>query len=399
MLFIAVVTRRPGLSLTLTSKARRLTEVKPVDGWLERAWDEQVIVLDLADPQVSLSAVESLRRLGVSAPLLVVSADGAGWSDVADLYPDVILLPLPLSASAVQSAISRAAELAKSNALTPAVAAPAGARLPAFADTALPLQEPPPPVVDLPQEPSQVTASPADVQTDDRPGEAEDPEEPDEPDGLDADDELEETDDEPDDTGATADSDDLPAPDRGHDPDRPAPRSHRVRQPRHAAQLVRALRSEAPTLPRLTHLAQLVLDRCCEAAGAEAAAVLVPDPPIWRVSAGVGLRPLEHRVQIEAAHWLVAEVVMSSHGLVIENTDIARTRLSRAPLASWPNLLVVPLATISGMVLLASKQKNFSRHDLARAAEEAEAFAQPLLEAMEVRDLARMLLEYADLGE
>src|SRR6185437_4538794 len=49
--------------------------------------------------------------------------------------------------------------------------------------------------------------------------------------------------------------------------------------------------------------AQVLAEEVIERGEADAAAVLVPDGGRWRVSGGVGLRPLERRLLLDTSHW------------------------------------------------------------------------------------------------
>jgi hypothetical protein len=162
--------------------------------------------------------------------------------------------------------------------------------------------------------------------------------------------------------------------------------------------MVRALLLEVGWLPRVAETAGVVMSRATEAVAADAAAVLVPDDGVWRVEAGSGLRPLEERLQIGATHWLVTETAVGRRGLLIKNTDVARNQLAGAPLASWANLLAVPVAG-EVFLLLARERSDFSREDLARVAEAVAGVDAPMNDAIDVRRLARKMIDYLDLVE
>jgi hypothetical protein len=114
------------------------------------------------------------------------------------------------------------------------------------------------------------------------------------------------------------------------------------------------------------------------------------------VEAGKGLRPLEERLQIKSGHWLVAKVGRGGDAILIQNTDVARNQLSGSPLASWPNLMAVPVPEVQGIVLLARRGEPFTRAELERAAAEVETIESALRDALEVRELARLLAVYTD---
>jgi hypothetical protein len=144
--------------------------------------------------------------------------------------------------------------------------------------------------------------------------------------------------------------------------------------------------------------AGVVLSRATEAAAADAAAVLVPDEGVWRVEAGSGLRPLEERLQIDATHWLVTEIAIGRRGLLIKNTDVARNQLAGAPLASWANLLAVPVAA-EAFLVLAREHRAFTREDLTQVAGAVAGLDAPMNDAIDVRRLARKMVDYLDLVE
>ena len=98
------------------------------------------------------------------------------------------------------------------------------------------------------------------------------------------------------------------------------------------------------------------------------------DPTVARVrELGVPAGPLYRALQTGSDVTLddgrvvrSAEVVGRGHGLLIRDTDIARTRLSGAPLAAWPNLMALPVTEVNAVILLARQLKEFSRADLTK---------------------------------
>ena len=135
-----------------------------------------------------------------------------------------------------------------------------------------------------------------------------------------------------------------------------------------------------------------------ERADADAAAVLVPDGAVWRVSGGVGLRPLERRLVMDAGHWLVANIAIGGQALMVEDTDIVRTRLAGAPLAAWRHLLAVPIPGIRAAVVLARGHEAaaFTERDLTAIVGPAREAATLLQAALETRELARRLRRLAE---
>lgn len=160
--------------------------------------------------------------------------------------------------------------------------------------------------------------------------------------------------------------------------------------------MVHGLARDASRLSRVHEVAEVIRRNCAEAVECAASAVLVPDGDAWRVSAGKHLRPLEERLQITKDHWLVTEVASAHHGLLIKDTDIARTKLSGSPLASWPNLLVLPVEEAGAIVLLARDSKGFGRGDLIKVRHALGDSGAQLQDAVDVRDLARRLAGFTD---
>jgi hypothetical protein len=373
-LLVAVVTKRTGVTLTLGSKTHHLVEVRPAGEWLDRSWVEDVIVLDLETGDATSAAVERLRLMDAGKPIVVIAADGAPWDRLTTKYPDIFVVPLPITASTLLDTVDRARAASHSVTVTPRApdidgpapsmtGAPAPVPLPVRADPPAPsFREPdreagkrrlrPEPVIDIePAAAAVLTEHPS-------PG--------------------------------------PPAPSPT-----PAPVSAAHSLPHQSSATmgkVRALLLEVARLPRVADTAAVVLSRATEAAAADAAAVLVPDDGVWRVEAGSGLRPLEERVQIDVSHWLVTEIAIGRRGLLIKNTDVARNQLAGAPLASWANLLAVPVAG-EVFLVLARENSTFTREDLTRVAGAVMGLDAPMNDAIDVRRLARKMIDYLDLVE
>ncbi len=375
-LLVAVVTRRTGVTLTLGSKTHHLVEVRPVGEWLERSWVEDVIVLDLETGDATSAAVERLRLMDAGKPIVVIAADGAPWDRLTTQYPDLFVVPLPITASTLLDTVDRAR--AASRAVTvapparvidspapPMTVAPEPVAVPEPADPPAPTSpEPlreagrrrlrPDPVVDVEPATALLTEDPSAASA----------------------------------AVSAAPAAALAAPAAASFP----------RQTSDAVGKVRALLLEVGVLPRVADTAGVVLSRATEAAAADAAAVLVPDDGVWRVEAGSGLRPLEERLQLDASHWLVTEIAIGRRGLLIKNTDVARNQLAGAPLASWANLLAAPVAD-EVFLLLARERSAFTREDLTQVAGAVAGLDAPMNDAIDVRRLARKMIDYLDLVE
>jgi hypothetical protein len=167
-----------------------------------------------------------------------------------------------------------------------------------------------------------------------------------------------------------------------------------------AAALVRRLFGSVHELYGVRETAQVVVADAVERTAAGAGALLAPDAGRWRVAAGVGLRHLENRYELDADSWLVHEIARSYRGAIIEDTDVARTPLHGAPLASRRHLLAVPVPTVDGLLLVArDDDPPFTEDDLRVLALVGQEAAPLLSAALDTRALARALLEFSDLAE
>jgi hypothetical protein len=163
-------------------------------------------------------------------------------------------------------------------------------------------------------------------------------------------------------------------------------------QPR-TPDLVSMLLERTDELYGVVDTAQVLADDVVERADADAAAVLVPDGPVWRVSAGVGLRPLERRLVLDESHWMITEIASTGRAVLVEDTDIVRQQLAGAPLAAWRHLLAVPVPDVRAAVILARGQEAgpFTDRDLTAVVPTVREAATLLAQALEARRLARML--------
>ena len=164
------------------------------------------------------------------------------------------------------------------------------------------------------------------------------------------------------------------------------------------ADLVHELIARAAELFGVTDTGQVLADEIVERADADAAAVLVPDGRLWRVCAGVGLRPLERRLVLDDTHWLIAESALDGRALLIEDTDIVRQKLAGAPLASWRHLMSLPIPDLRSAVIVARGPDAgpFSERDLAAVIDPVREAAGLLERALDVRELARLLAPMRD---
>lgn len=161
-------------------------------------------------------------------------------------------------------------------------------------------------------------------------------------------------------------------------------------------ELVSATLARRTDLSSLAEVADIVLTECTERTQAEAGALLCRDGDSWRVAAGIGLRPLEHRYQLDQGHWLVRTLHVEHKAVVVEGTDIARERLHGAPLASWEQVAAVPLGRVEAFVILARREEPFrdtAVELIVRVGAEAESLME---EALRIRELARVLAPFRD---
>jgi len=159
------------------------------------------------------------------------------------------------------------------------------------------------------------------------------------------------------------------------------------------AGLVRELLERVPGLLGVDQVAAAIADDACQRVGASASAVLVREEGRWVVAAGVGLRPRERLLQLDDEHWLVREVVRARHGLIVEDTDVARRDLVGAPLSASRHLLIVPITGVAGLLMAARGAPGvaFTSPDLTALARLAAEADSPLREAMQLRELGRRL--------
>ena len=160
--------------------------------------------------------------------------------------------------------------------------------------------------------------------------------------------------------------------------------------------LVHALAASADDLASVAETAQIVLGAAIAVTGATAGALMVRDGPEWRVAAGEGLRALEERLRLVAGHWLVKEVSASRHGLLLQGRDGPRQQLYGAPLANREHLMAAPLPPVGAIVLLAREGVPFTKEDLVALMPVTKEAAPLLVDALDVRRLARLIERFAD---
>jgi hypothetical protein len=164
-----------------------------------------------------------------------------------------------------------------------------------------------------------------------------------------------------------------------------------------AATLVRELSAMTHHLFGVRETAEVVVADAVDRTAAVAGALMLPDGGRWRVAAGVGLRSLEHRYELDTDSWLVDEIARGYRGAIIDDTDVARSPLHGAPLASRRHLLAVPVPTVEGLLLVArDDDPAFTEDDLLALAGVGHEAASLLAGALDTRALARALSEFRD---
>lgn len=174
----------------------------------------------------------------------------------------------------------------------------------------------------------------------------------------------------------------------------------RPRTSRHEARPIDLVRSLLPRVDQLASVEEtsdVVLTHALGVVDGHAGAMLLREEDRWVVAAGSGLRPLEFRCELPSDHWLVSTVCLGHKGILVKDTDIARSHLTGAPLASWRHLAVVPVSAVEGALILARRDDPpFIEQDLARLAQICEEASEVLTEALAVRQLARAMARYLE---
>ena len=169
--------------------------------------------------------------------------------------------------------------------------------------------------------------------------------------------------------------------------------------PPRALSLVRALTAAAQELTGVTEAAEVVLGEALRQIPSGGGAVLIRDGNAWRVAAGEGLRPLEERLRLTPDHWLVQQVADSHNGVLLSGGHGQWSELYGAPLSVRAHLLCAPLPPLGAILLLARDDEEYVEHDLQRLMPLCEEAGHLLADAVDVRRLARLLAQYADVPD
>jgi hypothetical protein len=385
---VVVVTRNPALAMGLRHHGYDVTDVRPDrhGEWTREARAAHAVVLELTDAVAAEAAVQRLRAERLGLPVLLVSNDSPGWeTTAAHIGPAARVLPLPISLPTLLAAVDALiqegpADLppapSNENELLSAVAASVGLAIsesgtvvPDEGPARMPRVRPPADLTPPPRAEAAPEAAPepeADPEPEVEPEPAPEPE----PVTL---------------AMALARAPGVPQPaQQGAAP---------------TDRLVTVLIDRAGELNGLDECADVAVGELADRVGAEAVALLVPDDAGWRVAGGVGLRPLEHRVVVPNDHWLVSHVVTAGQGLLADDTDAGRDRLTGVPLAAWRRVLAVPVPDVGGILVAARAEEPFDAAALEVAAEVGREAGPLLRDAVAVRTLARALAPYADLPD
>jgi hypothetical protein len=175
---------------------------------------------------------------------------------------------------------------------------------------------------------------------------------------------------------------------------RPEPAAAPPRRPS-PAELVRDLTKAAESLFTVDDAAHAAVSEAIERTASDAGLVLVADGPAWRVSGGVGLRPVELRARVDMDAWLVVEATCHDW-VVVDNAGRVHPQLQGAPLARYPCLLAVALPGADGILVLGRETPPYTDDEINAILGMTAEAAGLLNEALDVRDLARRLAEFRD---
>ena len=186
-----------------------------------------------------------------------------------------------------------------------------------------------------------------------------------------------------------------PEPVRPTEPTEPIGPPEPIEPPRQgwrasAIELARQL-GETPTVTDVCDELCRTLTRTCPV---DAVAVLVRTDDRWLVEGSVGLRPLEHRLNLGEGDWLVQELRGGPPVLVVPDTDLARSQLAFTPLASRASLLAICFGDQQSLLLAGRNGEPFSRKDVTKVTSHVAGETERLTLALDARALARKLARF-----
>jgi len=127
---------------------------------------------------------------------------------------------------------------------------------------------------------------------------------------------------------------------------------------------------------------------------ADAVAILVSDDDRWRVSGGVGVRPIETRLTLAAEDWLISELQLGLPVVAIPDTDARRAELAFTPLARQTSLLGALLSDSQVLAIVGRNSAPFESDEVADVLECLRRRVCALTEALDARDVARRLARF-----
>jgi CheY-like chemotaxis protein len=401
---LALVSRNPAMSMALSATDHSVVEVRPaqLEDWLNNRDDVGVdaLILDLGSPATAGRVIGDLRVQRRWTPALVVVGNEAEatQSDVSRM-PGVDVLALPLTPERLQAAVEAVLRLPR--------AAPNLAAEPLLDDVPALQSDDLPNLMDLSSVPSIagpttepiITTRPVPVPLPEpQPMSEQEPEEL--PPGLSVA------------AAPTAPYEHTESPTRRErrrraaEPTTPLrldptePPFNPAARPGSPNDPVALLLLDADARYTLNETAQVIVEDAVLRSSADAGALLVPDGAVWRVAAGVALRPLEHRLQLTSESWLVQQIADAGKGILVEDSDVARLDLRGAPLASHTHLMAVPVPQVGAILLLArDRNETFTEQSLGALAGLADEAGDLLQSAIDLRTLARALARHVDSSE
>jgi hypothetical protein len=126
---------------------------------------------------------------------------------------------------------------------------------------------------------------------------------------------------------------------------------------------------------------------------ADAVAIMVSDDR-WRVSGGVGVRPIETRLTLTAEDWLISELQLGLPVVAIPDTDARRAELAFTPLARQTSLLGALLSDGQVLAIVGRNSAPFESDEVADVLECLRRRVCALTEALDARDVARRLARF-----
>ena len=386
---VLVVSRNTALGMWLSRHGLDVDEVSPNDdvSWPAQVSDYTALLLDVGDVERAEQRLRALVKAGLSVPVALVGDGGPGWDVLAARFRSGLsLLRLPIQPEAVLVEIMRLSNGHCLNIVGGPLEAPQRATESITSEAPEAVDVPllglggfveATPLFDALKERAD-TMSPAtlDSSTSQRATQWTPVKAP----------------------AAHTSAAESPAPDLLQPPlavktDAPTTRTTDVAGIS-LLDLVTALQRKVAGLHTVHDVAELALIDVLGGSGASAGAALMRSDQAWVVEAGLGLRPLEERLEVPETHWLIRHVVRDGLGLLVARSEGAGSELVGVPLASWEHLSAVFLPDSGLLILLASAERPFEEHHLTAVRGVDAELAELILQATAVRELARSLVPF-----